>query len=40
MSVTQTGSANDNGTGEIIRYVCSNCGKDLTDFDFSEFTSD
>lgn len=40
MSVTQTGSANDNGTGEIIRYVCSNCGKDLTDFDFTEFVSD
>lgn len=40
MSVTQTGSANDNGTGEIIRYVCAKCGKDLTDFDFSEFTGD
>lgn len=40
MSVTQTGSANDNGTGEIIRYVCAKCGKDLTDFDFTEFVSD
>lgn len=40
MSVTQTDSANDNGTGEIIRYTCANCSKDLSDFDFSEFVSD
>lgn len=40
MSVTQTGSANDNGTGEIIRYTCANCSKDLSNFDFSEFTGD
>lgn len=40
MSATQTDSSADNGTGEIISYSCAKCGKDLTDFDFSEFTGD
>lgn len=40
MSVTQTGSASDNGTGEIISYTCDRCGKDLSDFDFTGFVND
>ena len=40
MSVAQTGSANDNGTGEIIGYTCAKCGKDLSDFNFGAFAND
>lgn len=40
MSIKQLDSAEASGGGEIISYECSQCGKDLSGFDFSQFIND